>query len=360
MKLLVFNLRMDRNSMALAFAVDWINALAEYADEVLVITMYSGTYEVHENVRVLSAGKERGLGEVRRAVRFLRLLWGVLRRERCDVCFAHMMPVFAILGAPLLKFRGIPTTLWYVHNTKNFRVWLAEKLVVRVVSSTQGSFPVASKKVIYTGHGIDTERFAPGQGKSAGVVGRPFTVVSVSRISPIKKLDTIIEGMIKALLHGDDGAMQLRVFGKPMVDGDEDYLFSLKKKVCDAGLEGRILFEGPASFLDIEKIYHKADLFINLSPNGLDKAALEAMSCAVPTLVSHEPFRDILGPLVESCFVDPPTSQEIAKAILSMRERSAEERYTLGMSLRALVQRDHSLEQLAERLVAEILPVRRG
>ena len=111
MRLLIFNLVTDMDDPVLGFTTTWINALAARCEAVDVITMKMGRLAVASNVRVYSVGKERDYSEPRRAVEFYRILFGLLRQHHYDACFAHMMQLFAVMAAPLLKLHRVPITL---------------------------------------------------------------------------------------------------------------------------------------------------------------------------------------------------------------------------------------------------------
>lgn len=116
MRLLLFNLATDLDDPILGFTGRWICALAARVEVIHVITMRVGKVEVPQNVRVYSVGKEKGYSEPRRAAAFYRQLLRIVRQERIDMCFSHMMPLFTILAAPVLKGKGIPIITWYAHR----------------------------------------------------------------------------------------------------------------------------------------------------------------------------------------------------------------------------------------------------
>ena len=60
--------------------------------------MYRGEYDLPGNVRVYSAGRERGLSKAARVASFYRHLLRLLAAHQYDACFAHMMPLFAGLA----------------------------------------------------------------------------------------------------------------------------------------------------------------------------------------------------------------------------------------------------------------------
>ncbi len=112
LRLLMFNLMTDTSDPVLGFTTAWIHELATHCETIDVITMYQGTLAVPDNVRVFSAGRERGYSKPLRVLNFYNHLIRLLLTQKYDVCFAHMMPLFAGLAGPLLTARGIRTVLW--------------------------------------------------------------------------------------------------------------------------------------------------------------------------------------------------------------------------------------------------------
>ena len=150
--LLVFNLATDADDPILGFTTNWINRLATHVRALDVITMRAGRLEVADNVRVFSVGKEDDLSESQRAVVFYQLL-STCVRERTrengrgyDACFAHMMPLFAAMSAPLLIPRRIPITLWYTHRQISRTLQIATRVSHRIVTAVPDSFPIPTPK----------------------------------------------------------------------------------------------------------------------------------------------------------------------------------------------------------------------
>ena len=108
MRLLCLNLAIDVNDPVLGFATHWICAFAKRVEQIHVITMRRGSVRLPSNVQVYSVGKEKGYSEPRRAFEFYRLLRYILSDNQIDVCFSHMIPIFTILAAPVLRRRRIP------------------------------------------------------------------------------------------------------------------------------------------------------------------------------------------------------------------------------------------------------------
>ncbi len=194
-RLLVLNLAVDDDDPILGFCTDWIRALADRVPQVDVLTMRLGPCDLPSNVRVYSAGKERGWSEPRRLLEFYLQLGRLLAGPGYAGCFAHMQPLFAVLGAPLLKLRRIPVTLWYTHRETTLRLRAAVRVSDRVVSADRTSLGVPTTKLVVTGHGIDTDRFVP-----APRPGSQFRLLVVGRIAPVKRLELLVEAV--SLLEG--------------------------------------------------------------------------------------------------------------------------------------------------------------
>lgn len=344
LRLLWFNLMTDADAPVQGFATDWINAVAKRCTAVDVITMQAGRIAVADNVRVFSVGKEKGYNEARRAFEFYRLLNRLLHENTYDACFAHIQSLFAVMGAPLLRPRGIPITLWYAHKAVTPRLRLAEKLVDHIVTASPESFRIDSPKVQVIGHGIDTGRFTP-----QNAAQDPFTIISVSRIAPIKRLETIIEAA--SMLKQDGCDFRLRIIGNTNPQ-DQAYATELKALAAAYNLTSVVEFTGEIPHHAIVPVYQQAHLMVNISNTGaVDKAVLEAMACGLPVITANEAFQPILADWRDHLLVPAEAPDMLANKILNIMNMLPETRQALGRSLRRIVVHDHSLDHLADKLV---------
>ena len=349
-RLLLFNLATDADDPILGFTTAWINALASRMDAIDVVTMRVGRLAVGANVRVYSVGKERGFSEARRAFGFYRILWRLLRANHYDACFAHMQPLFAILGAPLLKLYRVPITLWFAHGAVTRRLCLAERLVDHVVTASAESFRIPSPKTHIIGHGIDTDQFAIPFTRENQERTR-FTLVSVGRLNPVKRPDVLIDAV--GLLRQREINVHLRFIGD-VTNGA--YLELLRERVTQAGLDDAIEFAGPLGFEQIAGAYHQADVMVSASQTGsIDKVILEAMACGLPAITSNEAFVPVLKPWEPLLLMPPDDPAALADRVASLMALSSAERDALGRELRALVVRDYGIHQMMDRLMVVLL-----
>ncbi|MDE0608867.1 MAG: glycosyltransferase family 4 protein [Anaerolineaceae bacterium] len=345
LRLLWFNLATDADAPNLGFATEWINALAQHCEYIDVISMRTGRVDVAPNVRVFSLGKERDFSEARRAFRFYRLLWTLLRARRHDACFAHMQPLFAVMAAPLLRLHGVPLTLWYAHRSVTLRLRLAAMAATRVVSSSREGFRLSDDKLRITGQGIDVDRFTP-----ADPARGPFTLLSLGRIAPVKRLETLLSA---AQLMAEHGArFKLRVLGT-VYPQDRQYACDLRAQVNRNGLNDLVEFAGAVPHDQVPAELHRAHVMVNLSATGsIDKAVLEAMACGIPVVSANEAFVEMLSPWAGQVLTPPDNPKVLAQRLQGLMAMESGARVELGLELRALVERDHSMQHLVENLLA--------
>ena len=93
----------------LAATIPKMRALAARVDELVVLAQSASDADLPANVRVQTFGAATRL---RRLARFEREL---ARALPADAVVAHMIPVYVVLAAPLVRPRRIPLLLWYTH-----------------------------------------------------------------------------------------------------------------------------------------------------------------------------------------------------------------------------------------------------
>lgn len=345
LRLLLFNLMTDEADPVLGFAAGWIRELAARCETVDVITMYRGEYQLPPNVRVFSAGRERGLGKPQRLARFYRHLLRLLRERRYDACFAHMAPLFAGLAGPLLSARGIPTTLWYTHRARSAQLRWGLAMSRRAVSADETSFPYRTDKLRVIGHGIDCDFYAPADDRA--VTDAEPLVVQVARLAAVKHQATTIAAVAEI-------EARLALIGGVQAGYPRGYEQGLRELIGRLGVEDRCQLLGDRPAADVLEWYRRATAAVNMSPVGLfDKAALESMACGVPTLVCNPAYAPLLGehaPLLLTGGLDDVAG--LRERLARLLALPAEERAVIGAALRANVLREHSLPVMIERLVA--------
>jgi glycosyltransferase involved in cell wall biosynthesis len=347
MRILWLNLATDCDDPILGFATRWIDEVARRAQFVHVISMRVGRTLPRENVRIHSVGKEKGYGEARRALEFYAALVRVRREGPIDVCFAHMISVFAAMAAPVLKPQKVPIVLWYTHPTVTWLLKLAHHAVDRVVTSLPGSYPYRPDKVQVIGHGIDTEMFCP---DPEVVLDDPPVILSVGRVSPYKDFGTLLEAA--ALLKARrQSRFRIVIVGSPVVATDHAYAESLQSRVERLGLSQTVSIIPTMPSQELAAWYRRATVCVNLTRSGSgDKVVFEAMSCGRICFVANAGFHDVLGRHTGELMFPYQDARALADRLewglsLGEDERSAIARH-LGQRVRA----NHGVRHVAERL----------
>lgn len=141
-----------------------------------------------------------------------------------------------------------------------------------------------------------------------------------------------------------------------MLAQDREYAENLRGRVAAAGLDGIVALEGPLAPALVPARVRAADAAVNVSAtDSVDKAALEAMACGLPVVVSNPALVPIVAAVDARCTVPPGDARALADRLAWLAGVSRVERAALGAALRAAVVRDHSLHRLTRRLVNDVL-----
>src|SRR6476659_939722 len=108
-RLLFLTQAVDPAHPALAATIPKIRALAARVDELVVLAQSAHGTELPANVEV------RTFGAPSRFKRFATFERELARALAADAVVAHMIPVYVVLAAPLVRPRRIPLLLWYTH-----------------------------------------------------------------------------------------------------------------------------------------------------------------------------------------------------------------------------------------------------
>jgi glycosyltransferase involved in cell wall biosynthesis len=347
MRLLWFNLATDADDPILGFTSQWIAAVAEKVERIRVVTVRAGRLDLPANVRCDSVGKEKGVSRTLRVLNFYRILADILRNERIDACFSHMIPLFTILSAPLLRRRGIPIVTWYAHPSLTLQLKLAHHLSDRMATSLASTYPYRREKVVILGQGIDTNRFRP----NASPPDEPPVVLCAGRLSPVKDHATLLRAAA-ALRRDFSVRFRLVILGSPARPSDESYRVSLEKMVRELSIEDIVLFHEAVPPSELPGWFRRSTIHVNLTGTGFgDKVALESLASARPTLTANEDFRETLGRYADQMLFRRGDPDDLSRRLRQLLALSQAERDVMGDYLRARTQSLHGLRGLAGRLV---------
>lgn len=325
--------RVDPHDPLLGATVPKIAALARRVDEVDVIAQHAAAHDLPANVRVRTFGAS---DRVRSALRFERLLGASLAPRPVGVV-AHMIPLYVVLAAPLVRPRRIPLVLWYTHWRAHPVLRLADRLATAVVSVDRRSFPLDSAKVRGIGHGIDVSEFSCSEQNGSG----PLRALVLGRYSPAKGIATILEGVRAAREQGV--AVEVELHGSTGSEVEREYRAELERLGFPLG------DSVPRS--EVPALLAQTDVLVNnMEAGSPDKVVYEAAASCLPVLASNPVFDELFAGLPLSFERDDPES--LARRLRELAAMPAEERARVGRTLRERVAARHSVDTWAEGVLA--------
>ena len=380
MKLLILTQKADINDDVLGFMHGWIKEFSKHCESVIVVCLQKGEYDLPDNIKVLSLGKEEKnnfqffplqrdhakavaifpasagprqgggnfqlLNKIKYFLNFFKYIWQ--ERKNYDTVFVHMNKEYVILGGFLWRILGKKIGLWYAHGHAPFSLKIAEKLAHIIFTSTKSGFRLPSKKVNIVGQGIDIDKFKIESLKLK--VNDKLKIITVGRISPVKDYETLIKAI--ELLKKENIDLQVDIIGGAGLSEQEKYLSDLKKIVLEKKLDNVINFVGAVPNKDIINYLQSANLFVNMSSTGsLDKAMVEAMACELPILTCNEAMKDVLGEFQDLLMYDKGDYKGLAQKINMIKGMEVSEIENLGKKLREIVENNHSQEGLIKKII---------
>ncbi|MDD5356074.1 MAG: glycosyltransferase [Candidatus Omnitrophica bacterium] len=349
--LLIITQKVDEKDDLLGFFVDWIREFSKRFDEVDVITLAKGYYNLPSNVHIFSLGKEKDSPRPIRIFYFYKYLFQLVPKS--SGIFAHMSPIFVIAAWPIAFIFDRKIILWYLHRSVTLRLKIAEKLSHKIVTAAKESLRIKSKKIIETGHGINIDKF-----KTERNWGPKdwLDVLSVGRISKIKNYEILIKAA--RILKNEGLNFKIRIIGRPIMPQDNAYFDYLKKLCREFEVSDMIEFIGFVPYDKIAEYFKQADVLVNMAPaGGLDKVVLEAMAAGCLILTSNNIFKKYLGEHADNLIF--PDIDSLAIKLRDLYFLSGPKKLEISNFLEKLVKKDHDLSKLITNISALFDPKRK-
>jgi glycosyltransferase involved in cell wall biosynthesis len=283
---------------------------------------------------------------------FLRTLERALDAADYDVIHAHAAVAGAgLLGLSLRRRRSLANCVYTIQNSyRNYKlrnrlllyaITAAFPRIVFCSNAARDSMPgslrwLGRRKTVVIPNAVDTSRVSRVAHSVPGRSNRPFTVVSVGRLIPIKNSVTVIEAFS-------------RLGGSRLVFvGDGSLRATLRSEADRRSLNGQVVFTGLVDRDDVYRHVAGGDVVVSASRGeGLPVAVLEAMACARPVVLSDiPPHREIAERAPFLRLVPTEDVDAFARELGRLRDMSADERRELGQRCRAAVRTGFGLEAM--------------
>jgi glycosyltransferase involved in cell wall biosynthesis len=353
-RILFVTQKVDADHPVLAQTVDVVRELAARCEAVDVLCDSVGRHDLPANVRLRTFGAGTRAG---RGLRFVRAFAALAlpRATRPSAVLIHMVPLFALLAAPLVKPLRIPLLLWYTHWNPSRSLRLALPLVDVVMSVSRGSFPIATEKLQATGHAIDIAQFAPAP--NATRHDGPLRLLALGRTARWKGYDTMLEALELAARRGCDA--QLEVRGPQLTDDERAHRAELEEAVHSSPeLRDRVRIEPPLARDELPRLLAGADALLSATqPRGsetLDKVVYEAAACELPVLASNAALKEFLEDLPLQLSFPPRDAEALADRLVAFAAAEPSVRAETGAELRRRVVSGHSVGSWADAVTATV------
>lgn len=350
MKLLIITQKVDKNDSVLGFFIDWIKEFSENCEKVTVICLWKGDYDLPDNIRVLSLGKEvlykKKFLRLKIFVNFFKLIFQ--ERKNYDSVFVHMNQIYVILGGFIWRLWNKRIGLWYAHGHASFSVKVASKITDTIFTSTPQGCRINSKKIKIVGQGIDLKRI-----ESIDKVKNEdgiFRMVAIGRTSPVKSYETLIDAIEIVIRDQQNINLQLDIVGGPSTEKDKEYFKMLECLVNEKNLNKYIIMHGGVPNAAI-KFLPQADLFVHTGNTGsLDKTVLEAMAFKLPVISCNDAVKEELSDY-KGLHYKLNDEKDFADKILYIINMAVDEKAELVKSLSGMVKERHGLDNLIKKII---------
>jgi glycosyltransferase involved in cell wall biosynthesis len=232
-------------------------------------------------------------------------------------------------------------TYWLTRSTTRLCSAVASKSRA-CINAWQAYCNLPAHKCRFIWNGVDLKEFKY-QKREGRVPGRPFRILTVARLSPMKGLDVLIRAM--KLLQDEN--LILSIAGHGERKDEED----LKRLVADMNLSSKVRFLGYVE--DPGALYRQTDCTVlaSVTHESFGQTLIEAMASGSPLITSDfGPFPEINVHNVTGLVVPTGNPSGLATAIRRMMEDEGS-RIQMGRCARERVERLFPMGRMIDETV---------
>ncbi len=335
--LLIYNYAMDTLDPLFSHQYEAVCALSKHFDKITVFTAKVGVCPAIPNTTVISTGWIKGEG-IRNILRLIKISLPTVIRRRYKAVFFHMTDVQAAILSPVIRLLRKHQILWYAHTHKSLFLQWASTWVDYIGTSTPGSCPIISTKVVPIGQAINSEAFT-----FRSLKGKSLSrLIHIGRFDESKRIDYLIESAIT--LRKSYGDVTLALVGSPASDRALAWATQVKSNYELEVSAGWLAFSKSIPRELFPEVTARCDVFFHAFQGSLDKSILEATMLGMPVVSENPQYLSIFGSWGNL------NGLSLESEYSALRDMSFS---ALGTELRrraTLVVDSHSLENWAEKL----------
>lgn len=345
-KILIITQTVDRRDHILGFFHEWILGFSKKLDQVTVICLKKGEYDLPDNVKVLSLGKEDGSSRFKYSERLIR--YSINERKNYDAVFVHMNQEYVIIAGLLWRVLGKRILFWRNHPQGNIGTRTAVFLSDKVYCTSPTSFTKRFSKTVLMPVGINVTE------KKGSIVQKRLRILSLGRISPVKNVETVLSAFGKILSVVPTA--KLSIVGDPMSRKiDLDYYENIRGLA--GGLPvGSVSFYPGVDSSNTTSIYNSHEVFVNTTtPGSFDKTILESMAVGTPSFVCQDIWKETkYAHLAEHFYFPYKDSEALSRKIIAFFSLKKGDKERFINECREFVMAYHSLGSLVDRVISHI------
>ena len=338
LKLVVVNYSMDKNDPLLSHQIEAVRNLAQYFDEVQVVTGHVGLAHVPQNVIVknMEWKEKRAL---RNALKLLFLTLPLLAKKNV-ILFSHMTDVQAAIIAPFAKAFRVKHIQWYAHKKYSRYLKFSKMFVDGVVTSTPGSCPISGDRVFPIGQALISESF----------IFKPKhrnefkNAIHIGRFDPSKDIFSLAETCLS--FSTIESEVLLTQIGSPTTKKAREYAKEFETRFADQIENKSIVLLPSITRSAVSQLLPDYDFFIHAYLGSLDKTLLEATLSGIPVITINPEYHSVFGTWSGLSY---PT---LADEFDSLRSNSQERINSELILRREICERYHSLQNWTNSLLS--------
>lgn len=158
MKILLITEKVDKNDEIFGYFHGRILDFLPYCEKLTILCLEENQHNLLQNVKILSLGKEKKQSRIRYVWNFYRFIWS--ERKNYDTVFVHMAPIWIVMGGLIWRLLCKKIVLWYSHKFVDWKLRVAEFFATLILTPSENSFRVKSKKVHVAHDALDLEAFS--------------------------------------------------------------------------------------------------------------------------------------------------------------------------------------------------------
>ncbi len=273
-----------------AFLLDILKELAEKVEHIYLLCLQSDLRNIKDNITIIVNPFTFPL------LKIIWLFWTTLKityTKKIGVYICFISEIVCIILSVCSLITGKKTFFWYcsVYPVKKLKHILAIKLSSYILTCSEivkqyyeRLYNININKIYNIGHGIAVEKFhsKPNYQTSQKTINsNQITIVSVARISPIKKWEKLIYAV--SMLKRKNVNVRVVAVGSPgAYTNNQIYYKNLQQIIKDLDLEDTWSFVGHVPNLELAKFYSLADVIV--LTGFAYKTILEALAMGKITL----------------------------------------------------------------------------